>query len=157
MDLPAARLVDDRPLAEARRAVRTAARRTRSSPGALVVLHSLAAGVLQAGALTADIARGGGAPPGLAAMAWAAAGLALVALVPALLTTLGFVLAPPTRRGGRVALALAIGAGFYLALPALALGGRLEAIAALVPTAVAWHAVLARLPVRPLEARGRRW
>jgi len=154
--LPRADVVDPRPLAGARRAVRALAWWRTRSPGWFLVGHCAIAGVLQLAALVVDLVRAGRPVPDASALGWAWLGLAVIAMVPATITQIVRMIAPARRRGERAAQAFAVGLAFYAVLPGIALAGALRPIAVLVPIAVLWHLVLAAAPSSPLDAQPRR-
>lgn len=144
--IPRAALVDPRPLAAPRRALRSLAWWRSSSPGWFLVGHCAVAGGLQLGALLIDLVRAGRPVPGAGTLAWAWLGLAVVATIPGMITMLAQMLSAPRAPRARGVQAAAIGALFYAVMPLLILAGAIGPIAVLIPVAVLWHTVLAVAP-----------
>ena len=149
--IPRAALVDSRPLAAPRRALRPLAWWRSSSPGWFLIGHCVVAGALQLGALLVDLARAGKPLPSEATLAWAWLGLAVVATIPGMTTMLARMLSAPRAPRGRIVQAAAVGTVFYAVMPLLILGGAIGPIAVLIPVAVLWHTVLAAAPPARLD------
>jgi hypothetical protein len=144
--IPRAAVLDPRPLAAPRRALRSLAWWRSPNPGVFLTGHAATAGALQLAALTVDLARVGQAPPAAPTLLWAWLGLAVVATLPGMITILARLLTGPRAAAARLAQAAAIGLGFYALLPVMMLAGAVGPIATLIPVAVLWHTVLAAAP-----------
>jgi hypothetical protein len=144
--IPRAAVVDPRPFAASRRALRPFAWWRSQIPGWFLIGHCATAGVLQLGALLIDLVRAGGVVPPPATLAWAWLGLGVVATIPGMITMLACMLSPPRPLRARLLQSAAIGAGFYAFMPMFILGGAIGPIAVLIPVAVLWHTVLGAAP-----------
>lgn len=144
--IPRATVHDHRPRAALSRAIDSIAWWRSRSTGWFTVGHCATAGALQLTALTVSLAARGRAVPSASPLLWAGLGLAVVASIAALLTVAALSAAPRSPRG-RLAWTAAIGVGYYVALPAIALGTALWPIAPLLPVAAAWHLTFARVPL----------